>query len=59
MIDQEKMGSIGNAGFELFQAQNAFQQLVGPYINGYAFGDIDQLIPIVDEFREKEKLYPN
>src|SRR5262252_4106724 len=42
LIDQEKMGSIGNAGFELFQAQNAFQQLVGPYINGYAFGDIDQ-----------------
>src|SRR5207237_8033998 len=34
LIDHEKMGSVGNAGFELFQAQNAFQQLVGPYING-------------------------
>ncbi len=33
LIDQNKMGSIGNAGFELFQAQNAFQQLdrsIGP-----------------------------
>jgi hypothetical protein len=42
LIDREKMGSMGNPGFELFHAQNAFQQLVGPYINGYAFGDIDQ-----------------
>src|SRR5262245_32489980 len=45
LIDRDKMGSIGAPGFELFQAQNAFQQLVGPYINGYAFGDIDQLVP--------------
>jgi hypothetical protein len=48
LIDQEKMGSMGDRGFELFHAQNAFQQLVGPYINGYAFGDIDQLIPIIE-----------
>src|SRR4029079_17234328 len=37
LIDRDKMGSMGDPGFELFQAQNAFQQLVGPYINGYAF----------------------
>ena len=37
LIDRDRMGSMGNPGFELFQAQNAFQQLVGPYINGYAF----------------------
>ena len=36
LIDPQKMGSMGAPGFELFQAQNAFQQLVGPYINGYA-----------------------
>jgi hypothetical protein len=41
LIDRDKMSSMGDPGFELFQAQNAFQQLVGPYINGYAFGDID------------------
>ena len=59
LIDQEKMGSIGNAGFELFQAQNAFQQLVGPYINGYAFGDIDQLIPIVERVQTEGKTVPD
>src|SRR5438874_374023 len=66
LIDQEKMGSIGGPGFELFQAQNAFQQLVGPYINGYAFGDIDQLIPIIENVQKEgravpdlTKIYPN
>ena len=59
LIDQEKMGSIGNAGFELFQAQNAFQQLVGPYINGYAFGDIDQLVPIIERVQREGKAVPD
>jgi hypothetical protein len=59
LIDQEKMGSIGNAGFELFQAQNAFQQLVGPYINGYAFGNIDQLIPIIERVQREGKVVPD
>lgn len=59
LIDQEKMGSIGNAGFELFHAQNAFQQLVGPYINGYAFGDVDQLIPIVERVQKEGKTVPD
>jgi hypothetical protein len=59
LIDQEKMGSIGSPGFELFQAQNAFQQLVGPYINGYAFGDIDQLIPIIERVQREGKIVPD
>src|SRR6266404_9455997 len=58
LIDQEKMGSMGDPGFELFQAQNAFQQLVGPYINGYAFGDIDQLIPIIERVQKEGKVAP-
>ena len=58
LIDQNKMGSIGNTGFELFQAQNAFQQLVGPYTNGYAFGDIDQLIPIIERVQREGKVVP-
>src|SRR6266705_4188141 len=58
LIDQEKMGSMGDPGFELFQAQNAFQQLVGPYINGYAFGDIDQLIPIIERVQREGKVVP-
>ena len=59
LIDQNKMGSIGSAGFELFHAQNAFQQLVGPYINGYAFGDIDQLVPIIERVQKEGKNVPD
>jgi hypothetical protein len=32
LLDQTKMGSIGSPGFELLHAQNAFYQLVGPYM---------------------------
>jgi len=59
VIDREKMGSIGDPGFELFQAQNAFQTLVGPYINGYAFGDIDQLVPIIERVQGEGKVVPD
>jgi hypothetical protein len=59
LIDRNKMGSIGDPGFELFQAQNAFQQLVGPYINGYAFGDIDQLVPIIERVQREGKVVPD
>ena len=59
LIDRDKMGSMGDPGFELFQAQNAFQQLVGPYINGYAFGDIDQLIPIIGRVQREGKVVPD
>src|SRR4029077_1472807 len=59
LIDRDKMGSMGDPGFELFQAQNAFQQLVGPYINGYAFGDIDQLVPIIEKVQREGKTVPD
>jgi hypothetical protein len=53
LLDQAKMGSIGSPGFELLHAQNAFYQLVGPYINGYAFGDIDGLVKIVERVQKE------
>jgi hypothetical protein len=59
LIDRDKMGSMGDPGFELFQAQNAFQQLVGPYINGYAFGDIDELAPIIERVQREGKTVPD
>ena len=59
LVDREKMGSIGAPGFELVQAANAFQQLVGPYINGYAFGDIDRLIPLVAQVQKENKTVPD
>jgi hypothetical protein len=59
LIDQKKMGSIGNRGFELFHAQDAFFQLVGPDINGYAFGDIDWLVGIIRRVRNDNRTVPN
>jgi len=59
LVDREKMGSIGAPGFELVQAANAFQQLVGPYINGYAFGDIDRLTRIVAQVQKENKTVPD
>jgi hypothetical protein len=58
LVDQEKMGSVGAPAFELVQAANAFQQLVGPYINGYAFGDIDRLVQIVQRVQKENKTTP-
>jgi hypothetical protein len=58
LLDQTKMGSIGSPGFELLHAQNAFYQLVGPYINGYACGDTDGLAKIVEKSRKKGARYP-
>jgi hypothetical protein len=59
LVDREKMGSMGDPGFELVQAANAFQQLVGPYINGYAFGDIDNLVRIVERVQKENRALPD
>src|SRR5213594_1303265 len=59
LLDQSKMGSIGSVGFELLHAQNAFYQLVGPYINGYAFGDIDDLAKIVERVQKEGRRIPD
>ena len=53
------MGSIGSPGFELLQAQNAFFQLVGPYINGYAFGDMDGLVKVVERVQQEGRRIPD
>jgi hypothetical protein len=59
LLDQSKMGSMGSPGFELLHAQNAFYQLVGPYINGYAFGDMDGLVKIVERVQEECRRIPD
>ena len=59
LVDRDKMGSMGDPAFEFVQAANAFQQLVGPYINGYAFGDIDQLVPIIEKVQTEGKKLPD
>jgi hypothetical protein len=59
LLDQTKMGTIGSPGFELLHAQNAFYQLVGSYINGYAFGDIDGLVKIVERVQKEGRRIPD
>jgi hypothetical protein len=59
LLDQAKMGSIGSPGFELLHAQNAFYQLVGTYINGYAFGGTDGLVKIVEKVQKEGRRIPD
>src|SRR6266478_9220559 len=59
LLDQAKMGSIGSPGFELLHAQNAFYQVVGTYINGYAFGDMDGLAKIVERVQKEGRQIPD
>jgi hypothetical protein len=59
LLDQSEIGSIGSPGFELLQAQNAFFQLVGPYINGYAFGDMDGLVKVVERVQQEGRKMPD
>lgn len=59
LVDQKKMGSIGSPAFELFHAQDAFFELVGPNINGYAFGDIDGLLKIIRAVRRENRSVPD
>lgn len=59
LLDQTRMGTIGSHGFELLQAQNAFYQLVGTYINGYAFGDTDGLVKIVERVQKEGRRIPD
>jgi hypothetical protein len=53
------MGSIGSPGFELLHAQNAFFQLVGAYVNGYAFGDTDELVKVVERVQKEGRRIPD
>src|SRR6266498_414492 len=59
LLDQTKMGNIGDPGFELLHAQNAFYQLVGTYVNGYAFGDMDGLVKIVERVQKEGRRIPD
>jgi hypothetical protein len=52
------LGGIGAPGYEILSSQNAFYQLVGPYINGYAFGDLDNLAVILRAVQKRESAIP-
>lgn len=55
LVDQNKLGSIGDRGFELYHAQEAFLQLVGPNLNGYAFGNVGALTAIIRRVQSENR----
>ena len=66
LVDPAKIGHMGDPGFELNAAADSFFQLVGPWINGYAFGDTDHLIEVVRKVQTEGRqitdlnaIYPN
>jgi hypothetical protein len=59
LLDESKMGGMGAPGFELFQAQGAFMELVGAYINAYAFGDIDLLLKVLQRVQKEGVTIPD
>jgi hypothetical protein len=65
ILDKAKIGTIGSEAFELQHAYQAFNQLAGEYINGYAFGELPKLektlLKVVEENKSPPKfgdVYP-
>jgi len=59
LVDEEQMGGPGSAGFELFHVTEAFHELAGPYITGYAFGDPDGLVRILERVQKEARKVPD
>ncbi|HEX3369121.1 MAG TPA: hypothetical protein VHS56_06065 [Candidatus Cybelea sp.] len=59
LVDRNKLGNVGSPGFELYHAQDAFFQLAGPSINGYAFGDVAVLQKIVAAVESQNRTVPD
>lgn len=59
MIDPERIGGLGSQSFELKHAHNAFMQLAGEYINGYAFGDPDRLLATLRDVKADHAQVPD
>jgi hypothetical protein len=49
----------GALGLSCCTAQTAFYQLVGTYINGYAFGDTDGLVKVVETVQKEGRNIPD
>ncbi len=59
LADPKRLGSIGDPGFELYHAQDAFFQLVGPDVNGYAFGDVESLVRVIRKVQSENRTIQN
>jgi len=59
LVDQKKLGSTGDRGFELYHAQEGFFKVAGPTINGYAYGDVDSVVSIIRRVQSENHTVPN
>lgn len=59
LADQSKLGAMGDPGFELYHAAQAFFELAGPPINGYAFGHPEQLERTVERVQRENRNVPD
>jgi hypothetical protein len=55
MLDQEKIGSIGSVAFETKQFFISCNQIVGEYLNGYGFNDLDKGIAVFERVKDEVK----
>ena len=55
MLDPKKTGSIGDKPFELKQFFISTTQIVGEYLNGYGFNDIDKAIAMIEKVKSEIK----
>lgn len=55
MLDPEKIGSIGSSAFELKQLFITINQIVGEYMNGYGFNDLDKGIAVLEKVKSEVK----
>ncbi len=58
-VDPAQVGGMGSESFELPAAYTAFNQLVGVYINGYAFGDLAKLEKTLAKVQAESKTTPS
>jgi regulator of sigma D len=53
MLDANRTGSIGDPAFELYQLFNAFNQIVGQFLNGYGFNDPDHTATVFEQVKNE------
>jgi hypothetical protein len=58
-VNQSKLGSIGDPGFELLHANEAFFELAGPYINPFAFSQATTTESILARVRTQRAAVPD
>ena len=58
LLDPAEVGGIGSEAFELKHAYNAFNELAGTYINGYAQGDLKTLEKTLQQVLDESKRRP-